>query len=358
MANQGIIMRKNPANALIFLMIFPFLSMGGTVVIDSIRSDTIGKTLNYMAILPNGYEARVQAGERFPVLYLLHCLGNDYYSWTQFSYGARVDEIIDSVGFIVAAPSDGNSASWWLDSPKKSDSRFSAFLVREFKPHIDARFATLPDRKNTGISGHSMGGFGAFHNLIEHPGVFGSAFSIKGGFDPSLPLNPNWPGDFHMGDLLGTGGADTANWDRVNVLKNIHRLRGQNAAIAFYSGTSDTWFHQENVRLHAILDSLAIPHGFDTANDMHASLPFEQMKKVMKYFDSVFVKNPAGIRPGRNRYRAEKFLPQPGESGAIRYVTISGRSVDYAHAAGQVIVMVQGKGCRASVRRLFHATDP
>ena len=46
------------------------------------------------------------------------------------------------------------------------------FIVQELKPHIDKRYATFPDNKNTFIAGSSMGGLISIYALCEYPEVF------------------------------------------------------------------------------------------------------------------------------------------------------------------------------------------
>lgn len=62
------------------------------------------------------------------------------------------------------------------------------FIVNELKPFIDQTFSTLSDRKNTSISGSSMGGLISIYALCEYPEVFGGAAC----------LSTHWPGTFSM----------------------------------------------------------------------------------------------------------------------------------------------------------------
>jgi hypothetical protein len=166
-----------------------------------------------------------------------------------------------------------------------------------------------------------MGGFGAFHTIIEHPDIFGAAYSMKGGFDVSRPLNPNWPSDFGFETLLGTATEDSGNWHDVNILENICRLRGDAVSLGFYSGAQDEWFHEENVRLHMILDSCGIQHVFEIADETHFSIPFSRMRSVGAFFDSAFSKaresgrlpGPGFGAPGRGKSRTgeNRFVLTP-----------------------------------------------
>jgi predicted alpha/beta superfamily hydrolase len=63
--------------------------------------------------------------------------------------------------------------------------KYLMFLVRELKPYVDARFATLPERENTFVGGSSMGGLIAFYALCEYPDIFGGAAC----------LSPHWIGN-------------------------------------------------------------------------------------------------------------------------------------------------------------------
>lgn len=252
----------------------------------SLSSELIGRDVSYIVFLPQNYHARAAQGEQFPVLYWLHCYGcdlQDYYAYP--SYCPPLDSVTRTVDYIMVAPLD--DYGWWLDSPEDPSSKWSSFLIEEFKPHIDSTYRTLPDRKNTGIVGHSMGGFGAFHNAIEHPEVFGVVFSIKGGLDPRLPLNPNWPQDFSFRALLGT--SDTSRWDAVNVLKNAHRLRNADITIGFCAGENDGWFRDENDEMHRVLDSMEIDHLYWKNGEGHGWISSQSMAVISHFFDTAFV---------------------------------------------------------------------
>jgi esterase/lipase superfamily enzyme len=208
----------------------------------------------------------------------------------------NLSNLIDGVHFIAVAPDDnslltGSVPGWWLDSPEKSNYEHSRYLVEEIKPRIDSQFATLPGRLSTGVAGWSMGGFGALHNIIEHPDVYGSAFSIKGGVNPTLPISPNWEGnDFGLYSLLGdTISTDSAHWTSVNILNNIHRLKSTNVHLGLYGGRNDEWFAEENLRLDTIMTGLSMPHLFFETDEYHGGIPDSSMMRVLRFFDSVFV---------------------------------------------------------------------
>ena len=57
--------------------------------------------------------------------------------------------------------------------------RYLEFLVKELKPFIDAKYATLPDRANTTLMGSSMGGLISQYAMSKYPEVFGGAGCVS-----------------------------------------------------------------------------------------------------------------------------------------------------------------------------------
>lgn len=73
---------------------------------------------------------------------------------------------------------------------------YLAFLVKELKPAIDARYRTLADARNTAVMGSSMGGLISLYAMAEYPEVFGQAAGLSthlpmGGVDaPDMAMRP------------------------------------------------------------------------------------------------------------------------------------------------------------------------
>lgn len=77
----------------------------------------------------------------------------------------------------------------------KADVRSDAylkFLVKELKPFIDKKYATLPGPGNTFIMGSSMGGLISIYAICEYPEVFGAAACMSTHW-PMLFRNENNP---------------------------------------------------------------------------------------------------------------------------------------------------------------------
>ena len=332
----------------------------GQADISSYYSPLLGMGVPYVVILPHSYAQDVAQGNRFPVLYLLHCAGCNQMTWLQPGIG-NMNTLIDSVHFIAVAPSDSNRLGWWLNSPKIPNYAHSRFLVEELKPRIDSLYATLPGRLNTGVAGWSMGGFGALHNIIQHPDIYASAFSIKGGVDPTLPLNPHWGSDFGLYNVLGNDTTtDIPNWNAVNILLNIHRLKSESVHLGVYGGRNDAWFAIENRRLDTIMTGLSMPHLFFETDEDHYDIPDSSMLRVLRFFDSVFVHSLAAVRPrpGFNAQTQRQTMP----AGNLVWYDIRGRRLAafpandkrYLHNASGIRIAVMP----GAVKRVFFYAAP
>jgi len=271
------------------ILLLAFLSLravSGYIRLDSISSVHADDTLAVYVHVPDRYESEAH-NKLWPVIYLLHCAGCRGSSWHGRTYSSNVTPYADSLDALIVAVDDGNRLGWWMDSPKLENSDMSRFLVEEVKPYIDSAYRTIDSPSATGVAGHSMGGYGALHNLIEHPDVFGAAFSIKG-----LVNLFGWIGKENWGlnELLGPFEGNYGNWHGADVVRNAYRLKGLGRHIGFYSGSKD-WFGVGNRMLDDTLRVLEIPHYYKKYDEEgHTDVPPERLAEVMWFFDSVLVR--------------------------------------------------------------------
>ncbi|MGD9201492.1 MAG: alpha/beta hydrolase-fold protein [Chitinispirillia bacterium] len=246
-------------------------------------SNILRRNVEYSVVIPSNYKEKKAAGHRYPVLYLLHCAGCDNRSFIE---NYHLTESIDNFDILVVMPYDGTGGGWWLDSPIDTLSRLSTWLTGEFKNHIDSAFSTYTNRSNTGIAGHSMGGFGALYNLAMHPDIFGAAFSAKGLFDII-----GHRGKYMAGNVLGQFNEYRQNYHNVDLLENVKWFVNINAPIKFYSGPND-WFQEENQRFDSLLTMNNVPHTyFENSEEDHYPMSRESMNDMLEWFDSLFTRD-------------------------------------------------------------------
>lgn len=83
--------------------------------------------------------------------------------------------------FLIVAP--GAPGSWFSDSAD-GKRRWEEFLVGDLLRQIESRYRVLPGAVSRGITGISMGGFGAVKTALKHPALFGSVSSLSGALIP------------------------------------------------------------------------------------------------------------------------------------------------------------------------------
>lgn len=93
----------------------------------------------------------------------------------QESCGGRLSEY---------APFDFSSSTW--GDIRGRGALTMTYLVRVFKPFIDGKYPTLPDRDHTFIAGSSMGGLMTLYALA----AWGDTFSRGAALSPSVEFSP------------------------------------------------------------------------------------------------------------------------------------------------------------------------
>jgi enterochelin esterase-like enzyme len=135
---------------------------------------TSGKTLS--VYLPEDYS---KSDAHYPVVYLLHGCGGNNLTFLGGGYvglmsNANVSVIADELRQkkhinlpIIVCPDLNTIGS------------YTAYLLRNVIPFVDATFRTIPSRESRAIAGHSIGGYRALSLALEHPEVFGIAGGLS-----------------------------------------------------------------------------------------------------------------------------------------------------------------------------------
>lgn len=140
--------------------------------------------------LPPGYN---ETTDRYPVLYYLHG-----YTWNDSLQIAvdQFDKLMDTAiaqgkikPVIVVIPNHYTNyrGSWYTNSPLAG--KWADFTAIDLVSHIDENYRTIPDRNSRGITGHSMGGFGAIRLGMLFPDVFSAVYALS-------------PGGLHQPDVI------------------------------------------------------------------------------------------------------------------------------------------------------------
>jgi len=158
---------------------------GAIEKIDSFESKIQGNKRDLLVYLPPSYGK--DPARRYPVLYAMD--GQSMFDLPESKPGKswRADyaaEKMMAAGclaeiIIVGVPSREGGERAKEYRPDNNADAFLSFLVTEVKPAIDAKYRTLPDRKNTAMFGSSYGGLISTWAAVKYPQVFGQIAALS-----------------------------------------------------------------------------------------------------------------------------------------------------------------------------------
>ncbi|WP_420149994.1 alpha/beta hydrolase [Spirosoma sp.] len=157
----------------------PVVAAPQTRLLESMimNSSLLNRAVKFSIYLPPDYYTSTR---RYPVLYLLHGLGDNETSWVQFGEADRIaDAGIRSGEFppmIIVMPDAG--ATFYIND-YQSKVRYEDMFVQEFISHIDTMFRTRPQREFRAVSGLSMGGYGSLVLAMHHPELFSACAALS-----------------------------------------------------------------------------------------------------------------------------------------------------------------------------------
>jgi S-formylglutathione hydrolase FrmB len=193
-----------------------------------VPSPSMKRQIHALVVLPPEYKDKPD--KRYPALYTLHGMGAPYAVYSEM---ATLRRSLRERPMIVAS-FDCDRAGWYIDATQKPDSQFTTFFFDEFIPYVDAHYRTNAQR---GVTGFSMGGYGALHYMLCKPDLFASVSSLSGAFS-------------HMGDRAGKAGQGVRG-----LLGDPEQNKAEYAKRAIYGRV------EEDVKKHVKLPPLLLHCG-------------------------------------------------------------------------------------------------
>ena len=267
------------------------------------ESHILRRSVGYCVFLPAGYEAK--ADHRYPVLYFLHGLGENQQVLVESGGWGLIEDLRQAgkIGdFLIVAPQGGGS--FFINSADSRD-RYSDFFLSEFLPRIETRYRVLRQRSARGITGLSMGGYGALRFAFAYPRLFGSVSAQSPALVilPPGAINAQLPPTFRLWNLLGPvfgNPIDVAHWQHNNPLQLAERNRVQlrHQSIYFNCGDQDEYgFHKGAAELDRILKKNKIGHEFHPYPGGHSSAYFlSHLSETVELHWRVFAHASAEVR--------------------------------------------------------------
>jgi S-formylglutathione hydrolase FrmB len=224
---------------------------------SALNSHILNRPVHYCVYIPSGYDASQtqHPPKRFPVLYFLHGLGDN--EQTLFSSGGWtfLDDLRNQhrMGdFLIVAPE--GRRSFFVNSAD-GGVRYSDFFLREFMPHIEAKYRIRAGRAGRAVSGVSMGGYGALRFAFAHPELFSAVSAQSAALITESPQKLDAASQTGVPVLAVLGPVfgkpiDVAHWNEnspfVLAKKNAEGLR--KLAIYFNCGEDDDYGFEKGAR--------------------------------------------------------------------------------------------------------------
>jgi len=149
-------------------------------------SETCQMERGYSILLPADYNEE----ESYPVLYLLHGIFGDEYSFANDN-GNKIKEILGNMASMGAieetilvcpnmyATSDINQKPAFSNEACLPYDNFINDLVNDLMPHIESTYSVKTGRENTYLAGFSMGGRETLFIALQKPELFGYVCAIS-----------------------------------------------------------------------------------------------------------------------------------------------------------------------------------
>ncbi|MCF6407275.1 hypothetical protein L3C95_30555 [Chitinophaga filiformis] len=227
-------------------------------------SKTLGKLREMNVYTPPGYSS----DRKYPVLYLLHGLGQDYRQWTEW---CQADNIVDNLiadgkiqPVVMVFPncdtkltvSDTLSASrsGKADSFEGYGKPFEEDLLKDIIPYIDSHYSTISDREHRALAGLSMGGGQSLNIGLHHL----ETFAYIGGFSSAPNTNK-------------FGGM----YNDVQFIPDIEAAREKLKLLWIGCGKKDGLW-QISERAHQYLKEISFPHVWNVDNNGHDNTEWDR----------------------------------------------------------------------------------
>ncbi len=250
---------------------------GASKVLENqvIESKILGKDVNYTIYLPPGYDT---SERKYPIVYLLHGYTDSDIAWVQFGeIQAIADKAIreqNITPMIIVTPDAG--VTWYIND-HEGKVRYEDMFVEEFIPMIESKYKARGTREFRGISGLSMGGYGAFIYALKHPDLFAASAPLSAAFytEETVVNHDQERWDRVEAIMYGTGLKGkkriTEHWKANNPFHLLNTLPiDKIKSVQYYFDCGDDDFlYEGNDAMHSLLRKKAIPHEYRMRDGAH-----------------------------------------------------------------------------------------
>jgi len=248
-----------------------------------LKSELLGRTINYRILYPPSYQNPENRERRYPVIYLLHGLSGESGNWLEKTgvaqYAMRYDLFIVMV--------DGANG-WYTDSATKPADKYESYILRELIPDVEKRFRVSTQREGRAIAGLSMGGYGAIKFGLKHPEMFALAASMSGAFTAASWTEKDLKDPGVMRDSVlqtfGPPGSPTrAANDVIRLAREVPANQISTLPFLYIDCGTEDFLFNDSREFASLLVGLKIPHEYRQLPGTH-SWPYwdAELQEILK----------------------------------------------------------------------------
>ncbi len=179
---------------------------------------------------------------------------------------------------------EGETFSWYLNSPLEKEFQFETYVTQEVIGKIDKIYRTVRTSKGRVITGLSMGGHGALYLSTRHPDLYCAAGSMSGALDLNMSnwrIAPDFAKNVKSGfeKLLGPDTTTATLYFDNSVVNMTDKMKANALPLIIDCGVDD-FLIESNRELHHRLVYNHTPHDYSEHPGGHSweywenSLPY------------------------------------------------------------------------------------
>tara|TARA_B100000242_G_scaffold103359_1_gene71306 strand:- start:260 stop:1033 length:774 start_codon:yes stop_codon:yes gene_type:complete len=252
-------------------------------------SEILNMERKYAVYLPPDYDT---SSRSYPVLYLLHGLGDDQTGWIQFGEVKKIaDNSIlngDATPMIIVMPDANTGRIGYFNIPSKNW-MYEDFFFNELMPYVESKYRIKSDKRFRAISGLSMGGGGTLTYALHRPDLFSAAAplsSATGSIDVDESL-----------ERIRRYGFQFTRDEMQSLLKNNHPLEliqdiplnKLNSVRWYIDCGDDDYLFEDNSLLHIAFKKRGINHEYRVRDGAHTWTYWrESLPTVLEFVSAGF----------------------------------------------------------------------
>ncbi len=283
-------MRKILSLCTMFLISINFI-FAQSQVFDNLKMDSeiLNMERKYAVYLPPDYDT---SSRSYPVLYLLHGLGDDQTGWIQFGEVKKIaDNSIlngDATPMIIVMPDANTGRIGYFNIPSKNW-MYEDFFFNELMPYVESKYRIKSDKRFRAISGLSMGGGGTLTYALHRPDLFSAAAPLSSAtgsidVDESLERIRRYGFQFtrdEMQSLLKTNHP-------LELIEDIP-LNKLNSVRWYIDCGDDDYLFEDNSLLHIAFKKRGINHEYRVRDGAHTWTYWrESLPTVLEFVSAGF----------------------------------------------------------------------